>query len=411
MAGLERDLRSVVVVGASLAGATAAVTLREEGFQGAITLVGAEPHPPYERPPLSKEVLRGESTLEKAFVRPPSWYGDNEVELRLGVAATRIDPSDRIVELADGETLAYDALLVATGGRNRSLPVPGAELDGVLGLRTIDDAERIRAAAAGGSGAVVVGLGFIGTEVAASLRSLGLELTAIDVAPPLERVLGAEVAAVVAELHRDHGVELIVDDLVDAFTGDGHVEQVLTRGGREIRCDLAVVGVGIAPAVVVAADSGAEIDDGIVVDELCRTRMDGIYAAGDVARFEHPSLGRIRVEHWQHAIRHGQAAARSMLGKGEPYVETPWFWSDQYDANLQLAGLPREWDELVVRGSLEERRFVGFYLAGGRVEAVVALNQGREVRRATPLVAAGARIDPALLRDEDVDLRELAATS
>jgi 3-phenylpropionate/trans-cinnamate dioxygenase ferredoxin reductase subunit len=253
----------------------------------------------------------------------------------------------------------------------------------------------------------VVGLGFIGSEVAASLTEMGVAVTAIDEPAPLERVLGEEVSHAMAELHREHGVELVVGDLVDAFEGGGRVERVRTKTGRTIECDFAVVGIGIEPAVELAAGAGLEVDNGVVVDALGRTGAAGVYAAGDVARFEHARLGRLRIEHYQHAIGHAEAVARSMVGKGEPYAETPWFWSDQYDANLQLAGLPGAWDAFVVRGSLEDRRFVGFYLEHGRVNAVVALNRGRDVRRATPLVAARARVDPGLLRDDEVDLREL----
>ncbi len=401
-------LDRVVIVGASLTGATAAVTLRNEGYEGSLVLVGAEAHLPYERPPLSKELLRGETTLDDALVRSQAAYDDAAIELRLGVAAQRVDAAERAVELVDGERLAYDAVLVATGGRNRRPPIPGIDLDGVLELRTVEDAERIRAAARQGGSAVVVGLGFIGSEVAASLRALGVHVTAIDETAPLARVLGERVGEVMAGLHREHGVEVVLGDLVEAFEGVGRVSRVRTRSGRAVDCDLAIVGVGIEPAVEVAAGAGVEIDDGIRVDALCRTSIEGIHAAGDVARFDHPTLGRTRVEHWQHAIRHGEHAARSLLGKREPYAETPWFWSDQYEDNIQLAGLPGAWDELVIRGSLEERQFVGFYLEGGRLNAAVGLNRGRDVRRATPLVAARTKVDPALLEDEDVDLRDLA---
>jgi 3-phenylpropionate/trans-cinnamate dioxygenase ferredoxin reductase subunit len=399
----------VVIVGASLAGATAAFTLRDEGFDGQVVLVGEEATPPYERPPLSKELLRGEAGLERAIVRPVDAYEAAGIELRLGTAALRVDPGSRQVELADGSSLAYDAVVVATGGRPRRLAVPGGDLESVFTLRRVEDAERIREAAQAGARAVVVGMGFVGAEVAASLVQLGVEVAAVELLTPFAHVLGDEVAAVVTELHREHGVELHLGEAVTAFEGDRRVGRVVTSGGRSLPCDFAVVGVGIAPNVEVVAGSGVEIDNGIVVDELGRTRADGVFAAGDVARYPDVRLGHpVRIEHWQHAIRHAQAVARAVLGKGEPYAETPWFWSDQYDANLQVAGLPESWDELVVRGSLEDRSFVAFYLARGRMEAAAALNRGRDLRRAVPLVAARAEVPPELLQDEDTDLRELA---
>jgi 3-phenylpropionate/trans-cinnamate dioxygenase ferredoxin reductase component len=398
-----------VIVGASLTGGTAAATLREEGFDGRLVLVGAEDELPYERPPLSKGYLRGETPREKLLVRPEAFWEEHGVELLLGTAATRIDPAGREVELADGRRLVYDSLLLATGGRNRRLPIPGVERDGVLDLRTVGDSERIQAAARNGGRAVIVGLGFIGSEVASTLRELGLEVKAVEpFRVPLERVLGPEVGQVVADLHSEHGVEAFYGEGVESFDGDTRVERVVTSSGRRIECDLAVVGVGIEPAVDVVAGTEVEVENGILVDELCRTNVQGIFAAGDVANHLHPLFGRrIRVEHWRNAIEHGAAAARSMLGAGEPYAEVHWFWSDQYDANIQYAGHHREWDELVVRGSLEERSFVAFYLTDGLVDAAVAVNSGRDLRRAQAVIRARVRVEPAKLRDPDVDLREL----
>ena len=402
-------MQSVVVVGASLTGGTAAATLRDEGFDGRIVLVGAEAKLPYERPPLSKGYLKGTTPREKLLVRPESFWGDHGVDLELGVAARRIDAESRQVELEDGRRIAYDSLLVATGGRNRRLAVPGADLEGVFDLRTIVDSEAIRDAAGSASRAVVVGMGFIGSEVAASLRELSLEVVAVEpFAVPLERALGHEVGGVIAELHREHGVEAHYGEGVEAFEGAGRVERVVTSAGRRIDCDLVVVGVGIEPAVEIVAGTGVEVDNGIVVDELCRTAHADIYAAGDVARHRHPLFGSVRVEHWRNAIEGGAAAARSMLGKGEPYADVHWFWSDQYDANIQYAGHHRDWEELVLRGSTEERRFVGFYLVGGVVRAAVAVNAGRDLRRAQALIRAAVPVDAAQLRDEAVDLRTLA---
>ena len=401
---------TMVIVGASLAGGSAAVTLRQEGFEGKVLLIGAEPQPPYERPPLSKEYLRSESSFEDALVRAPDFYDENGIETRFGVRATRVDSADKAVELDGGERLLYDKLLVATGGSNRRVPIPGIGLEGIYGLRTVVDSERIRAEIAPGRKAVVVGMGFIGSEVAASLRQSGVEVTVVDRnTVPLRRVLGEEIGRVIEGIHRDHGTQLISKDTVAAFEGVSRVERVTTARGRRIECDFAVVGLGVEPATDLLAGTGVEIDNGIVVDEYCRTNVEGIYAAGDVANHYHPIFGQhIRVEHWKNALKHGPAAAKSMLGDGGPYEEVPWFWSDQYEHNLQYAGFHTEWDELVVRGSLEERSFVAFYRKDGRVLAAVAIGRGRDLRRSVPLIKAQEQVEAAMLRDPDIDLRTLA---
>ena len=373
-------------------------------------MIGAEPQPPYERPPLSKEYLRSESSFEEALVQAPDFYDENGIETRYGVRATRVDASDKAVELDGGERLLYDKLLVATGGSNRRVPIPGIDLDGIYSLRTVADSDRIRAEIAPRRRAVVVGMGFIGSEVAASLRQSGVEVTVVDRnTVPLRRVLGEEVGRVIEGIHRDHGAQLIFEDTVAAIEGAGRVERVTTQHGRQIECDFVVVGLGVEPVTEPLAGTGVEIDNGIVVDEYCRTGVEGIYAAGDVANHYHPVFGRhIRVEHWQNALRQGPAAARSMLGNGESYEEIPWFWSDQYELNLQYAGFHTEWDELVVRGSMEECNFVAFYRRHGRVLAAVAINRGRDLRRSIPLIKAQEQVEAAMLRDADIDLRTLA---
>jgi 3-phenylpropionate/trans-cinnamate dioxygenase ferredoxin reductase subunit len=401
---------TLMIVGANLTGGEAAVALRQEGFDGRVVLIGAEPRAPYERPPLSKQYLRGEDSFEQALVQPPNFYDENDIETRFGVRATAVHAVEQVVELEGGERLPYDKLLMATGGRNRRFPIPGLNLEGVYDLRTVDDCDRIRAESTAGRRAVVVGLGFIGSEVAASLRQLGVEVVAVERDPvPLRRVLGEEVGRVMEGIHRDHGATLIFEDTVAAFEGEGgRVGQVRTGHGRLIDCDFVVVGLGIEPVTELLADTGAEIDNGIVVDEYCRTGVEGIYAAGDVANHYHPVFGRrIRVEHWQNALKQGPAAARSMLGKGDPYEEIPWFWSDQYDANLQYAGYHTEWDELVVRGSMEERNFVAFYRKDGLILAAVAVNRGRDLRRSMRLIKAQRPVDTTKLRDPNVDLRTL----
>ncbi len=399
----------VVIVGGGMAGGSAASTLRQEGFDGPIVLVGAEEHAPYERPPLSKEFLRGEQAFEEAYLRPPDWYAQNEIELRSGVRAERIDPSSKEVVLEGGEVLGYDLALLATGSRNRRFPIPGLDLEGVMDLRTVADAERIKSAAAGGGRAMVVGMGFIGAEVAASLRSLGVEVAAIEpFETPLFRIVGPEVGRVVEAFHRDHGVALHFGETVDRFQGSSRLEAVVTKSGLRLECDFAVVGVGVQPNVEIAEGSGIAVDNGIVVDATLASNADGVWAAGDVARHDHPVFGPVRIEHFDNALKMGPAAARNMLGAGKPFDDAHWFWSDQYDMNLQMAGFALTWDRLVFRGSLEERSFTAFYLSEGVLRSVLSVNRPRDVRRSMPLIKAAIRPDPAALADADVDLRTLA---
>ena len=398
-----------VIVGASLAGATAAATLRKEGFDGSVTLIGAEPHPPYERPPLSKSFLRGETPFEDALVEPEAFYRSNGVEVRLGSVATGLDLARKLVRLEEGDPVPFDRLLIATGARNRRFPIPGLELPGIFSLRTVDDALRIREQMMPNRRAVLGGMGFIGSEVAASLRQRGVEVAVVDGGQvPLERVLGDRVGGVLEGVHREHGVRMVFGDRVAAFEGSGRVERVVTAGGTSIECDFAVLGLGVEPVVDWLQESGVDLDDGVAVDELCRSSAKGVFAAGDVANHAHPVFGRrVRVEHWQNAIDHGRAAALSMMGKGTPYREIHWFWSDQYDQNLQYAGFHRDWDDLVIRGSLEARDFSAFYMKGGVVQAVVALNRGDDVRDATPLIAAAIPVDRERLADEGIGLSTL----
>ena len=327
-----------VIVGAGLTGGSAVVALREEGFQGDLVLIGAEPEVPYERPPLSKEYLRGETTFEDTLVRPPNFYADNGIETHFGIWATKVDLDGKVVELEGGNRVPYDKVLITTGGRNRRPPLPGLDLEGVYDLRTVSDADRIRSQVAPGRKVVIAGMGFIGSEVAASLRMLGMEVSVIARSRlPLDRVLGEQIARVMESIHRDQGVEMVFEDAVETFEGSGRVERVRTQDGRVIACDFVVVGLGIEPITEVVAGSAIRIENGIVVDEYCRTSVEGVYAAGDVANHYHPLFDRrIRVEHWQHAIKHGQAAARNMLGNQKPYDEVYWFWSDQYTYNLQV---------------------------------------------------------------------------
>lgn len=411
----------IAIVGASLAGATAAATLRDEGFDGEIHLVGAEAQLPYNRPPLSKGYLREQEGFEALLVKPAGYYTEQRIELKLGARATTIDATQKFVGLESGERIAYDQLLVATGGRNRTLTVPGANLEGVFQLRTVEDCDRIRAVTQRGRRAVVVGLGFIGSEVSASLRQLGIEVVAIEGARvPLARVLGDEVGQVLAGIHREKGVDLVLEDSVAAFEGSGRVERVRTKRGRVLECDMVVAGIGIVPNTELLAAAGAQVDNGVLVDARCRTSLPDVFAAGDVTNHLHPIFGRLRVEHWNNGYQQGRAAARSLLGGEQPYDYVHSFWSDQYEHTVEYVGFATSWDRLVFRGRPESRRFLGFYLKEGIVHAVVGLNRGGdpedpkadgELKAAVSLIRNRVAVDPAKLMDEDADLRRLAVAS
>ena len=406
-------VKAYVIVGASLAGANAAVTLRDEGADGAVIMIGAEREPPYERPPLSKAYLRGDATFEKALVRPSAFYEEHGIEMMLGTRVARVDTTQRVVELEDQRRIPFDSLLLATGARNRALATPGAELEGIYSLRTIHDADRIRAEMRPGRRAVVVGMGFIGSEVAASLRQARVDVVTVDPGKtPLFRVLGETVGAALAALHRAHGVRAIFEDAVAAFEGERRVSRVVTNAGQRLECDFVVAGVGVEPAVDLLADSGIRIDNGVVVDEYCETNVSGVYDAGDVANHYQPLFGRhIRIEHWQNAIKQGAAAARNMLGKHVPYDEVPWFWSDQYDTNLQYAGFHTKWDQLILRGRVDSGSFLACYINDGRLDAVVGFNRGKDVRRAMSLIKERRAVSLEALADESVDLRSLSISS
>jgi 3-phenylpropionate/trans-cinnamate dioxygenase ferredoxin reductase subunit len=402
-----------VIVGGAMAGGNAAVTLREEGFRDRVTIIGPEPGVPFGRPPLSKTYLRSEEDLSGWQVRPAGWYRDHEVDRLVGSAVTVIDTAAHTVLLDSGQQLSYQKILIATGGRPRRLALPGADLPGLHYLRTVADCEAIKADAVAGRRAAVLGMSFIGSEVAASLTQLGVHVTAIFPGLyPLERVLGGAVGALLGAIHQSNGVELLAGDQVAAFEGSERLEAVITVGGHRVACDFAVAGVGMEPVVPAVAGPPIAQDNGVLADELCRASAADVYAAGDVANQLHPVFGRVRVEHYNNAEKQGAAAARSMLGSDVPYDYVHSFWSDQYEHKIEYVGHAVQWDDFVVRGSLPEGGLVGFYLGGGVVRAAVGLDRGgdpeldlgSEMAAAARLVARRARPPRGLLADQRADL-------
>ncbi len=414
-----------VIIGASLAGAKAAETLREEGFTGAIVLLGTELERPYERPPLSKGYLLGKSDKSSLYVHEEHWYSEHGVDLRLGVTATAIDRAAKQVtvgggpEMEGGASVPYDRLLLTTGARPRWLDVPGGDLDGVHYLRTAADSEALATALAVPPGeenrVVIVGGGWIGLEVAAAARDKGCAVTVLEPEPtPLYRAIGPELGEVFAGLHRAHGVEFRFGDGASQLRGrDGRVTGVVTSGGAELSADVVVVAIGAAPDVALAEAAGLEVSNGVLADAALRTSDPDIFAAGDVANAAHPLLGRrVRVEHWANALHGGPAAARSMLGQPVSYDRVPYFYSDQYELGMECSGLPEPgtYDQVVYRGDQDAREFIAFWLDRGRVVAGMNVNVWDVTDDIQDLIRAGyagRAVDPARLADPSVPLRSL----
>ena len=404
--------RTFVIVGAGLAGAKAAEALRAEGYDGRIVLIGAESELPYERPPLSKDYLRGESPREKAHALPDDFYSDNDVELRLKttVDELRVDPHEVVLE--GGERIPFERALIATGASPRRLGIDGADLAGVHYLRDLDDSDAIAARLEAGGHVAVIGAGWIGAEVAASARQKGLDVTLIEHADvPLERVLGREVGGIYAEIHRDHGVELLTGQGVEAFEGGERVEAVRLADGRRVECDFVVMGVGVTPRTKLAVAAGLSVDNGIVTTERLETSASGIFAAGDVANAWHPFYERrLRVEHWANALNQPATAAAAMLGKAAAYDRLPYFFSDQYEVGMEYTGYATEWDEVVFRGDVEAREFIAFWLKDQRVQAGMNVNIWDVTDPVKALVQSGRPVDPKALADPEVPLERLAQT-
>ena len=405
------SIQRIVIVGAGLAGARAAEALRKDGFDGAVTLLGSEPDRPYLRPPLSKDYLRGETERDRVYVHPAGFYEEHRIDQRPSTTVAEIRPAAREVVLDDGHRLAFDRLLIATGARPRALPVPGADLPGVMTLRSVGDADAIRAAAVDAERVVVIGAGWIGSEVAASLRMLGREVVLIAPdAVPLERVLGSDIGGVYRDLHVEHGVDWRPGSSVARILGTDRVREVEIASGARIPADLVVVGIGVQPRTELAVAAGLAVGDGIEVSDTLETSAPGIHAAGDVASAWHPFYERrLRPEHWANAKFQGTAAARSMLGNAAPYDRIPYFYSDQFDLGMEYTGWASPGDRLVVRGSLADRQFVAFWLADGRVVAGMNANTWDVAKPIERLIRSRAVVDADALADPSVAIDELGS--
>ncbi len=399
---------TIVVVGASLTAAKAAEAARDAGYEGRVVLIGSEPYRPYERPPLSKEYLRGERD-DAPWVHEEGWYDEHRVELLTGHTVTAIGTEESRVEMDGGDPIAYDRLLIATGAEPRRIDVPGNGLEGLVYLRDLPSSEALGTRLAGGGRVVVVGAGWIGSEVAASARQKGCEVTVIEPAEvPLERVLGKQMGRFYRDVHVDHGVRFLGGTGVEAFEGASRVERVRTSDGETVEADLVVVGIGVAPRTALAEQSGIAVDDGILVDASLQTSRPGIFAAGDVANAWHPFYERrIRVEHWANAMRQGAAAGRALAGERVAYDEIPYFFSDQYDIGMEYVGHANGDDALLIRGDLEAREFIAFWLRDGRVAAGMNVNVWEVSDTIRDLIQARVEVDRDALADPGTDLSSL----
>jgi len=403
--------QTFLIVGASLAGAKAAETLRSEGFDGHVVLIGEETERPYERPMLSKEYLRGDKPAAKLYVHDEGFYADNDIQLLTGTRVASFDPAAHEVTLDDGSRMPYSQLLLSTGASPRRLTLPGADLPGVRYLREMGDSDALRAAILAAGRVVVIGAGWIGSEVAASARQLGAEVAIVAPDPvPLERVLGPEIGGVYRDLHAEHGVDLHLSTQIDAIVGTVAAQGVRTTDGSVIEGDLVVVGVGALPRDELAREAGLSVENGIVVDEFLRTSAADVFAAGDVAATWNPMYNkRIRMEHWANALNQGQTAARNMLGQNTAYAKLPYFYSDQYDLGMEYNGYAAEWDHIVLRGDPSGREFLAFWLKDGRVLAAMNANVWDQGDGIKALIRGGATVDANRLADVSVPLAELTS--
>lgn len=399
----------VVIIGAGHAGGRAAEALRSAGYKGRVTLIGSEAYPPYERPPLSKDLLAGAIPHEKTFLRPASYYDETDVDLKLGATVAMIDRTAQRLALEGGGTIPYDALLLTTGARARRLALPGGGGPRVFYLRDIDDALALRERLQEGTRLAVIGAGFIGLEVAATARKRGGVVTVLELAPhPLARVAAPEIGEFLATLHRHKGVELRTGVKVTAIEDMGDTLRIAVAGSEPVLADYVAIGIGAQPNTELAEAAGIETRDGILVDEFGRSSDPAIYAAGDVTRHFNPILGRhIRLEAWQNAQNQAIAVAKVIAGGNAPFAEVPWFWTDQYEINLQMAGAPDRWDRVIWRGEPSDPGFALFQLLDGKPVAAVTVNNARDMRFARMLIQRGQTVDPAVLGDKAAKLQDL----
>ncbi|MET1231515.1 MAG: FAD-dependent oxidoreductase [Candidatus Limnocylindrales bacterium] len=405
--------RTIVIVGAGLGAARAAVNLRKEGFDGRIVMLAEEDEQPYERPPLSKDYLRGTKGRDDARVKSAEAWVADRTEVLTGTKATALDLRSREVETADGQTFGFWRLLLATGSEARPLTVPGADLPGVLTLRTFDDADTIRAAALEAGAVAVIGGGWIGAEVAASLRQLDVDVTMImSGSLPLERVLGPEIGTIYRDLHQEHGVHIVPDAKVEAVVGQGAAAGLRLADGSLVAATVIVAGVGARPRDELARAAGLTVSDGVEVDEFLRTSEPDVFAIGDLAAAWHPLLdARVRVEHWDTARRHGIAVAKSMLDAGTPYRKAPYFYSDQYDFDMEYVGHPSHWDRLLFRGEPASGSFCAFWLDGQRVVAGLNARVPGVSPTIAKLIESSVQIDPSALADTDRPLESFVPSA
>jgi 3-phenylpropionate/trans-cinnamate dioxygenase ferredoxin reductase subunit len=406
------DSEHAVIVGASHAAAQLGASLRQGGWQGNISIVGEEAIAPYQRPPLSKAYLAGEKHSDELLIRPTTFYEKSGIDLVLGSRVTGIDSHGRTISLHDGAVIPYTKLALATGARVRTLTLPGHDLGGVFYLRDLGDVDRIRGYIGPGKSAVIIGGGYIGLETAASLRKLGMEVTVLEALPRvLQRVTAPEVSAFYSRVHAQEGVNIVTEAAVDSLAGSDTVESVRLADGTVLPADIVVIGVGVLPATELAETAGLEVDNGIVVDEFARTSDPDIVAAGDCTNHYNAIYDRrLRLESVQNATDQAKTAASTLCGRLEAYNALPWFWSDQYDLKLQIAGLSQGFDRVVMRGSSENgRSFAAFYFAGNRLLAVDAVNRPKEFMMVRKALTAGLAADPDRLADETVDIQQAFA--
>ncbi|MCK9503812.1 MAG: FAD-dependent oxidoreductase [Porticoccaceae bacterium] len=399
-----------IIVGASHAAAQVAPTLRQQGWEGSITILGDEYFLPYHRPPLSKDFLSGAKSIDNLFIRQPAIYEKSRIRFALGVTVSAINRADKQVVLDDGEHLSYDKLVLTVGARVRKIDIPGCELPGVYYLRNINDVQQIKRYTGHDKKAVIIGGGYIGLETAASLRKLGMDVTVLEAMPRvLQRVTAPEISRFYTRVHSEEGVKIVTDTQVEAIQGDKNAEAVVCKNGDIYPADLIIVGVGVIPNTELAANAGLKVDNGIVVDEYARTSDPDILAAGDCTSHFNPIYGRqMRLESVQNALDQGIVAANTICGKEKPYSALPWFWSDQYDLKLQIAGLSQGYTDVVIRGDIETgRSFAAFYLKDSKILAVDAVNSPQEFMLSKKLITDKADIDPTRLGDSSIPLKNL----